>query len=44
MRKFSEVLWILNWFNGLSFDMQIMLGIVLMALILTRISGKKAHR
>jgi len=40
----SELIAVLNWYGGLNSDMQIMIAIVLMALILTMISTKKAHR
>lgn len=32
-----------KWFSGLSWDNQLILGIILIAIILTRMSAKKAN-
>lgn len=42
--KLDKLNELLRWFGGLNWDMQIIISIVLVALVLTRMDTKKAHR
>lgn len=44
MRKLDKLNELVIWFGGLNWDIQIIIFIVLIALVLTRMDTKKAHR